>query len=132
MLKNPISLFLNEGCGLLSLERIFRALVSLGLSELEARVYVFLAKKGPCKERDIAESLKLYKKQLYRSLKTLQDKDVVRATGAHPHEFSATSFEEVLELLLELKKEQTKSLEASKAELISDLRTEKKKSNASN
>jgi hypothetical protein len=42
------------------------------------------------------------------------------------------SFEKALDLLLEVKKEQAKSLEASKAELLSDFQTEKRKDRDSN
>jgi sugar-specific transcriptional regulator TrmB len=58
-------------------EHVLKALVKLGLSENEAKVYVFLAIKGPQKGRNISEALKLYKQQLYRSLKSLQSKKIV-------------------------------------------------------
>jgi hypothetical protein len=50
----------------------------------------------------------------------------------HSTEFSAVSFDKALDLLLEVKKEQAKSLEASKADLILDFQTEKKKFKDSN
>jgi len=50
----------------------------------------------------------------------------------YPAEFSAVSFEQALDLLLEVKKEQAKSIEASKAELISEFQIEKKKPKESN
>jgi sugar-specific transcriptional regulator TrmB len=65
-------------------------------------------------------------------LKALQGKGVVFGNHECPAEFSAVSFEKILDLLLEVKKEQAKSLEASKAELLSDFQTEKKKNNPNN
>jgi len=65
-------------------------------------------------------------------LNRLQNKGLTIGNDEYPAEFSAVSFEKALDLLLEVKKEQAKSLEASKAELISDFKTEKKKLKNSN
>lgn len=111
----------------MSLERILKALVGLGLSQTDAEVYLHLATKGPMTTRNIIDNLPINKRQIYRSLKRLQSKGIAMVNSEFPAEFSAVSFERVLDLLLEAKKEQAKSLEASKAELISDFRTEKKK-----
>jgi sugar-specific transcriptional regulator TrmB len=122
---------MSKGCGKLSLERIFKALVSLGLSLTDAQIYVYLATVGPAKAIRIINYHKINKRRVYRSLKRLQDKGITTASDDCPFEFSAVPFEEVLDLLMEIKKEQAKALQASKEELISDLRTEEKKSNAS-
>jgi sugar-specific transcriptional regulator TrmB len=116
----------------LSLERIIEALVGLGLSRTDAEVYVHLATKGPETARNISDSLPIHKRQIYRSLKRLQSKGIVMANSQFPSEFSVLPFERVVDLLLEVKKEQAKYLEASKAELISDFLTEKKKCKSSN
>jgi hypothetical protein len=50
-------------------EWVLKTLVDLGLSQVEAEVYFFLAQAGPVKGRDVTNTLKLYKHQLYRSLK---------------------------------------------------------------
>jgi hypothetical protein len=47
-----------------------------------------------------------------------------------PFEFTAVPFEMVLELLTEVKREAAKALQASREELISDLRAEEKRSNS--
>ena len=116
----------------MSLERVLKALIGLGLSQTDAEVYVHLATAGPATARTIVNNLTINKRQIYRSLEVLQKKGIAYRTHKHPKEFSALSFERALDLLLEVKKEQAKSLEASKAELISDFQTEKKKSNTSN
>ena len=116
----------------MSLERIIEALVSLGLSQTDAEVYLNLATEGPATARDIIDNLAINKRQVYRSLKRLQSKGIARVNNEFPSEFLVVSFEEALDLLLELKKEQAKVLQASKEELISDFRTEKKKSNGRN
>jgi sugar-specific transcriptional regulator TrmB len=116
----------------LSLERIIKALIGLGLSQTDAEIYVHLATAGPATARSIINNLTINKRQIYRSLKALQQKGIASGSDEYPAEFSAVSFEKALDLLLEVKKEQAKSLEASKAELISDFQTEKKKARDSN
>jgi sugar-specific transcriptional regulator TrmB len=106
----------------LSLERILKAIMSIDLSETDAQVYVFLALNGPHKAKEITKKMNLYKEQLYRSLNNLKDKAIVEATVDYPAVFSAVSFELVLDLLLNAKKEQINSLKASK-ELLSSWRS---------
>jgi sugar-specific transcriptional regulator TrmB len=115
----------------MSLERVLKALVSLGLSETDAQIYISLATEGPAKARNIINRLTINKRQVYRSLKRLRNKGIAITNDEHPVEFSAVPFEVILDLLMEIKKEQAKALQASKEELISDLRTEEKKSNSS-
>ena len=107
----------------MSREWVLRTLVSLGLSEAEAEVYFFLAQTGPVKGRDIAKELKLYKQQVYRSLKKLRAKGMVNATSEHPARFSAVSLEKVLEQFMKAKMGQAKVLQASKEELLSNWRS---------
>jgi sugar-specific transcriptional regulator TrmB len=116
----------------MSLEKILKALVGLGLSQSDAEVYVHLATMGPASARNIMNNLPLNKRQTYRSLESLQEKGLASENYEYPAEFSAVSFEKALDILLEVTKEQAKSLEASKAELILDFHAEKKKSEESN
>jgi sugar-specific transcriptional regulator TrmB len=102
-----------------SLERVIKALVGLGLSETDAQIYVFLSLNGPHKAREIAKKMGIYKEQLYRSLKNLRDKDVVKSTIDYPAVFSAIPFEKVLDLLAEIKKEQAQALWDVREELLS-------------
>ena len=116
----------------MSLERIIKALIGLGLSQTDAEVYVHLATAGPATARSIINNLTINKRQIYRSLKALQQKGIASGNEEYPAEFYAVYFEKALDLLLDVKKEQAKSIEASKAELIADFQTEKKKSKESN
>ena len=103
----------------LSLERILKALESLGLSRVEARIYMFLEKNGSHEDVDIAQALKLHTKELINSLTILQDKKIVKATSRETAEFSAVSFKKAIDLLIDLRKEQAKSLQERKVELLS-------------
>lgn len=116
----------------MSWERIFKALVSLGLSEIDARVYIHLATKGPAFAKNIIEELTVRNRQVYRSLRHLQDKGTVKTNNEHPAKFSALPFEEVLDMLIELKEEQAKALQESREELVSSWQTKKKEKTESN
>jgi sugar-specific transcriptional regulator TrmB len=100
----------------------------LGLSQTDAKIYIHIATKGPETARKIIGSLPINKRQIYRSLKSLQNKGIALINSEVPSEFSALPFERVVDILLEMKHNQAKSLEESKAVLISDFLTEKKKS----
>ena len=116
----------------MSWERIFKALVSLGLSEIDARVYIHLATKGPALARNIIEELTVKNSQVYRSLRHLQDKGTVKTNNEHPTKFSALPFEEVLDMLIELKEEQAKTLRESREELICSWQINKREKSEDN
>jgi sugar-specific transcriptional regulator TrmB len=116
----------------LSLERALDTLVSLGLTQTDAQVYVFLAKKGPHRKKDLADALKLTKQQLYRSLKSLLAKGMVSATRERPAQFSAVSLEKVLDQFMKARKEQAKALKASRKELLSTWRSLNEKDSTNN
>ena len=107
----------------MSKERIIKALNGLGLTKSDSDVYICLAKQGPQKIIDIASVLNLNEKKIHRSLKNLQSIHVVTASIEHPEEFVAIPIEEVIELLIKVKKEQAKSFQASKKELLSSWRS---------
>jgi len=107
-----------------------KTLVSLGLSQLDAEVYVFLSTKGPHNGRSITEALKLNKQLIYRSLKKLQAKGIVNSTAEYPAVFSSISFEEVLDLFLEIKVKEADVLQESREELLSRWQAITKKDNS--
>ena len=114
----------------MSLERVFKALMSVGLSEADTRVYVYLALKGPEKAGSIVDNLKMDKQQIYLSLKRLQDKGIVFADSKSRGVFSALLFEKALELLIEAEKEKTEILQETKKALLQDWKTSTRKKNA--
>jgi sugar-specific transcriptional regulator TrmB len=98
---------------------VLKALQSLGLSQTEARIYVFLEKSGSHEDVGIAQALKVSTKKLISSLKKLQDKKLVKASDQQTVEFSAVPFEKAIDLLIEVKKEQAQNLQEKKLELLS-------------
>ena len=108
---------------------MLRTLESFGLKRVDAEVYIYLAKKGPQKGIDLADALKIRKRQLYSILKALQNKGIVIVCPEHPALFSALAFEEALDLLVEANVEQAKAIEAAKEELLSSWRDMNKRDN---
>jgi len=113
----------------LSRERIINALKELGLSAIDTQVYVLLAKDGPHKKEEIALALNLHERKIHRSIKDLQSISIVKASIEYPLEFAAVPFEEVINRIIEVKKEQAKTLQASKKELLSTWRSITEKDN---
>ena len=111
----------------MSLERIFKALVSLGLSKSDTRVYIFLALEGPKKVQSIVENLKMGRHRICRILKNLQNKKIVVSSIKDENIYSALPFEEALELLIKTEKNQTNAIQEKKLILLENLRIKKKK-----
>ena len=111
----------------MSHEILLKALVGLGLREIDAEIYLLLTREGSKKGRNIAETLSLYKQELYRSLKRLQRKGMVNASLERPARFSARSLEKVLDCMIEAKKERALTLQQSKEDLISSWKATVKK-----
>lgn len=111
---------------------MLKALQSLGLSQTEARIYVFLEKSGSHEDVDIAQALKVNTKRLVISLKNLQDKKIVQASVQQAVEFSAVPFEKAIDLLIEVKKEKAKSLQERKMELLASWQSLIKKNSENN
>ena len=101
----------------MSLERIIKILESFGFKRIEAEVYVYLAKKGPQKANDLADALRIHKRQLYSILKKLQTKGLVIATHKQTKVFSAIDFEKTLDQLVKENVEQAKAMKKILEEL---------------
>ena len=92
----------------------------LGLTRLDAQVYILLGKKGPLKAKDITKSLRVPKQTLYRSIKDLQNKAIITATLEHPAKFVAAPFDRVLDLFVKAKTEEINRIEEDKKSLLAD------------
>jgi sugar-specific transcriptional regulator TrmB len=107
----------------LSRESIHQALVKLGFTETEAKVYVQLTTEGPQSSRDIAKALNLHTRQICTSLKNMQSRGFVEAIHKCRNPFLAVPFEKILDLLIKANIEQAKSLMQNKKELLSTWRS---------
>jgi sugar-specific transcriptional regulator TrmB len=98
-------------------------LINLGFTEAEAEVYIFLTTQSPKTARDVAKALNLHSSQVYRILKQLKINGAINVSSEYPARFTAVIFKKVLELLIDIKREQQKALVASKEELLSTWRS---------
>lgn len=114
----------------MSLQRVFKALVSLDLSQIDARVYIFLALTGPKKTLSIVNNLKISKQQISQSLTHLQNRGIISADLENQNKISALPFEKALELLIKTEKAKTQILQETKKDLLSDWKTSARKKNA--
>lgn len=103
----------------MSEEEVLNTLSDLGLTRLDSKIYIYLAKKGPQKGKEISKTLKVQKQQLYRSIKKMQKKAIVSATLESPARFSAVSFEKVLDLFIRAKLEEARKIQQEKSKLLS-------------
>ena len=103
----------------MSLERIIKTLESFGLKKIEAEVYVYLAKRGPQRAKELADAMNIRRKQLYSILKSLQAKGVITACHEHTTVFSALDFEKALDLLVKDNLEQVKAIKENLEKLSS-------------
>ena len=107
----------------MSQEHVTKILIDLGLTQKDSEVYIFLAKKGSMKARDILKALGMNKVQLYRSLKNLQNKGMVESTLEFPARFTAVSFEKVLDLFIKAKKDEAQNIEKNRNAMLSHWRS---------
>jgi sugar-specific transcriptional regulator TrmB len=104
---------------MMSEERITRALKEFGFSTIDTQVYFFLAKQGAHEISEMVSSLNLPERKVRTSLKDLQDKSMIKASIEYPLKFEALPFEELINIIIEIKKEQAKTLKATREELLS-------------
>jgi len=108
------------GCDLLSQEAVKSALKNFGLTEKEAEVYIFLAKRGALRTGQISKQLKKNKGQVYRILSNLKKKGVVEATLEFPTRYSAVSLEKTIASFLKSRREEISTVEKTKEDLLRD------------
>ena len=104
----------------MSQEKVLNALVSLGLTQGEAKVYIFLSKRGSTRAKDASRVLKLSKQRLYPIIKSLKSKGIVNSTLERPARFDAVPFEKVLDVFLKAKIDQVQSIKKNKSDLLED------------
>ncbi len=97
---------------------IEHVLNELDLSAKEVKLYLYLAKSGPQKASVISRSLGIHKVEVYRYLKSLENKDIVESTLERPTRFMATPFEQVLDSLISSRREKTIALQEQKENIL--------------
>lgn len=104
----------------MSLESVLKMLQSFGLSPVESEVYIYLAKAGSSKARDVGRDLNIAKQQLYPVLNSLREKGLVVSKPECAVLFSALAFEELLNIFMKIGAEKVKAIEETREELINN------------
>ena len=126
---------LRKTCNVLEeLEVVEENLVRMGLPRNEAKVYLYLAKTGERKARDVAEALSLYRTETYRLLRNLERRGLILSVLGKPLKFVAVPLEKTIDILIEKKRMEIKEFELKKKDIIdfwhsipkSDAETEEK------
>jgi sugar-specific transcriptional regulator TrmB len=97
---------------------IEKAFLQFDLSRNEIRVYLYLARSGTQKAREISDSLSLHRTETYRILRELEKRGLVSCILEKPLKFTAVPFEEAYDVLIETKKVNVQLLERKKTELV--------------
>jgi sugar-specific transcriptional regulator TrmB len=103
------------GLGEKTVENVLK---DFGLTEKEVEVYVFLAKHGVLKSREVARQIRKDKAQVLRILKSLQSKGLVESTLEAPKRFTAVPFENVLDAFVKAKRDEAALIESTKKDLL--------------
>lgn len=104
----------------MSLKRLLETLAGYGLNHSDAKIYVFLAKKGPHTGKNLATTLNMPKSQLYPCLRKLENKRIVIATHERPAQFSAVPFEKAIDLLVKAKLEEAQRTQQNTHKALCD------------
>lgn len=98
--------------------KITQKLLDLGLTDDEAKVLLFLNKKGQMKVQEIAENVEIPRTRLYYVLESLQSKGLVFNTIERPAKYRALPLDMAVDFRIESYKHKISSLEKAK-EVIS-------------
>jgi sugar-specific transcriptional regulator TrmB len=93
-------------------------LVNLGLTVLQAKVYLALAKSGVSTGRATAKAAKVASQDVYRVLIELQEKGMIEKIISKPNKYRPIPLEEGLSMLLQRRSKQTIEIENRMTEIV--------------
>jgi sugar-specific transcriptional regulator TrmB len=108
-------------------EESLQLMNSLGLSVLEAKVYLTLAKIGKASAKTISKASNISQPDVYRVLSKLENHGLVEREVAIPNQFKATALDEGLALLLQRRDNQSAMLHKKATELLQDFKEKEEK-----
>lgn len=95
---------------MLNQEEIIEALVELGLTHLQAKVYLALVELKSATARDIHTFSNVARQDVYRLLSDLEEKDLVERIIAKPKKFRPIPPDDAISILLQRRREKNRSL----------------------
>ena len=101
-----------------SLNAIEKSLMKFGLSRNESKIYLFLAKAGAKKAKEISDALSLYRAETYRALKNLEKNGLILSVFGRPLKFKAVPLEKAIDFLIKVKELQIERLKQEKERMI--------------
>jgi sugar-specific transcriptional regulator TrmB len=102
---------------LLPIDKAVQALVGLGLTVLQARVYIATARLGTSTGRAIAKTAEVASQDVYRVLTELQEKRLIEKIIAKPNKYRPIPLQEGLLMLLQQRDEQTEEIKEAMVEI---------------
>jgi sugar-specific transcriptional regulator TrmB len=87
-------------------EQLIQTLVNLGLTAMQAKVYIALVTSGTSTGRTTAKAAKVASQDVYRLLTELQEKGLAEKVIAKPTMYKATPVKEGVDILLENEKQE--------------------------
>jgi len=93
-----------------SVDEAISILKNLGLTPIQAKVYVHLSLEGEHSARSIVESLRIDRVDVYRALQILQSMGFVEVNLGNPNRYTASPHSIALRLLLEKKEEELETI----------------------
>jgi sugar-specific transcriptional regulator TrmB len=102
-----------------------QVLVDLGLTKVQARVYLALVESGPSKITAISKISKVARPEIYRNLSKLQKLGLVEQIIETPLQYKAIPINEGISLLLQTKTRQYKAVRSEAKILLNTVKIEK-------
>jgi sugar-specific transcriptional regulator TrmB len=90
----------------------------MGFKRIEAELYVYIVQKDLTSAPELAKSLGIQKQQIYRIVRRLERKSMLKISQGRPNRFMATAFSEVLDVLIRANKGEARNIESNKEHLL--------------
>jgi sugar-specific transcriptional regulator TrmB len=99
-------------------DKAIETLTGLGLTVLQAKIYIVLAKAGKSTIKDIAKTSRVARQDLYRIATQLLNLGLIEKLIGTPTKFEAIPIQEAINMLVERRKKETDHLEKGSTEFL--------------
>ena len=101
-----------------SFKKLMKLLLNFGLTEFEAKIFIFLGKYGTKTANEIKNSLNIPRSEAYRILNRLQSKGIINASFKQPMTYTALFPKQAIEIILEQEMQRIKELKILQKEFL--------------
>ncbi|MCW4019106.1 MAG: hypothetical protein NWF00_10590 [Candidatus Bathyarchaeota archaeon] len=99
------------------MEDVVKALIELGLTELEAKILVALQKHNNTTAKDLSVTLDVHRQQIYPALNELHKAGLVTERLGRPSQFKTLPIDQIFAILLDRKSKWVSEMEKKTAEI---------------